>query len=73
MGSYKLGDLSFYSLIESHASSLDFRSLEEVLHQMKRERRVFLEKNFIVMFKAYGKAHLPEKAVDLFHRMWGHV
>ncbi|RYQ95015.1 hypothetical protein Ahy_B08g089994 isoform B [Arachis hypogaea] len=68
-GSYSPGDLTFYSLIENYASSFDFVSLEKVLDQMKREKRVFIEKNFIVMFKAYGKAHLPEKAVDLFRRM----
>ncbi|WJX28047.1 hypothetical protein P8452_16813 [Trifolium repens] len=58
-GSYKLGDLSFYSLIENFASSFDFDSLEHLLNRMKRENRVFIEKNFIVIFKAYGKAHLP--------------
>ncbi|KAK9937242.1 hypothetical protein M0R45_014045 [Rubus argutus] len=47
----------------------DFRSLEKVLDRMKHERRVFIERSFIAMFKACGKAHLPNKAVELFHRM----
>lgn len=69
MGSYKLGDSTFYSLIENYANLGDFRSLEMVLERMRRERRVFVEKNFILVFKAYGKAHLPEMAVKLFDRM----
>ncbi|BBH01344.1 hypothetical protein Prudu_011590 [Prunus dulcis] len=40
-----------------------------VLDRMKRERRVFIEQSFILMFRAYGKAHLPNKAVELFYRM----
>ncbi|XAR52873.1 hypothetical protein NMG60_11021191 [Bertholletia excelsa] len=62
LGSYKVGDSTFYSLIENHANSSDFGSLEKIFDRMKRERRLFIEKNFILVFKAYGKAHLPEKA-----------
>lgn len=68
-GSYKLGDSTFYSLIHNYASSADFRSLEKVLDRIKSERRVLVEKCFIVIFRAYGKAHLPNKAVDLFQTM----
>lgn len=68
-GSYKQGDSTFYSLIENYAKSGDFESLEVVFNRMKREKRAFLENNFIVVFRAYGKAHLPEKAVILFDRM----
>ncbi|KAJ6705274.1 PENTATRICOPEPTIDE REPEAT-CONTAINING PROTEIN [Salix purpurea] len=69
MGSYKLGDSTFYSLINNYADLGDFKSLEKVLDRMRCEKRVVVEKCFIVIFKAYGKAHLPEKAVDLFDRM----
>lgn len=69
MGSYKLGDSTFYSLIHNYADSGDFSSLDKVLDRMKRENRKFIEKSFVVMFRAYGKAHLPEKAVELFDRM----
>nr|TKR84667.1 hypothetical protein D5086_0000256850 [Populus alba] len=69
MGSYRLGDSTFYSLINNYANLGDFKSLEKVLDRMKCEKRVIFEKCFIVIFKAYGKAHLPEKAVDLFDRM----
>ncbi|KAK2992124.1 hypothetical protein RJ640_019380, partial [Escallonia rubra] len=69
MGSYKTGDRTFYSLIESYANLGDFGSLEKVFDQMKRERRAFIEKNFILLFRAYGKANLHEKAVDMFGRM----
>ncbi|KAJ6695169.1 PPR CONTAINING PLANT-LIKE PROTEIN [Salix koriyanagi] len=69
MGSYKLGDSTFYSLINNYADLGDFKSLEKVLDRMRCEKRVVVEKCFIVIFKAYGKAHLPEKAVDLFNRM----
>ncbi|KAK3034845.1 hypothetical protein RJ639_032300 [Escallonia herrerae] len=69
MGSYKTGDRTFYSLIESYANLGDFGSLEKVFDQMKRERRAFIEKNFIFLFRAYGKANLHEKAVYMFDRM----
>ena len=69
LGSYRSGDSTFYSLIENYANSGDFRSLEQVLDRMKRERRVFIEKSFILMFRAFGKAHLPNKAIELFYRM----
>ncbi|KAK6916963.1 Pentatricopeptide repeat [Dillenia turbinata] len=69
LGSYRQGDSTFYSLISHHANSGDFSSLEKILDRMKREHRSVNEKSFIAMFKAYGKAHLPEKAVELFHRM----
>ncbi|KAH0986139.1 hypothetical protein GBA52_013316 [Prunus armeniaca] len=69
LGSYKSGDSTFYSLIENYANLGDFRSLEQVLDRMKRERRVFIEQSFILMFRAYGKAHLRNKAVELFYRM----
>ncbi|KAF5944667.1 hypothetical protein HYC85_018744 [Camellia sinensis] len=71
LGSYKVGDSTFYSLIENYANSGEFASLEMVFDRMKRERRVFIEKSFILVFKSYGKSHLPEKAVDLFYRMLG--
>ncbi|KAJ8758807.1 hypothetical protein K2173_000528 [Erythroxylum novogranatense] len=69
MGTYKLGDSTFYSIIEKYANLSDFKSLEKVLHRMRLEERAFLERSFIVMFKAYGKAHLPEKAIELFDQM----
>ncbi|KAJ7004425.1 hypothetical protein NC653_009331 [Populus alba x Populus x berolinensis] len=69
MGSYKLGDSTFYSVINNYANLGDFKSLEKVLDRMRCEKRVIVEKCFVVIFKAYGKAHLPEKAVDLFDRM----
>nr|GLL49136.1 pentatricopeptide repeat-containing protein At4g20090 [Ipomoea trifida] len=68
-GSYKQGDSTFYSLIENYANSGDLRSLEKVFDRMKREKRVFVEKSFILVFRAYGKARLPDKAVELFERM----
>nr|GMD99711.1 pentatricopeptide repeat-containing protein At4g20090 [Ipomoea batatas] len=68
-GSYKQGDSTFYSLIENYANSGDFGSLEKVFDRMKREKRVFVEKSFILVFRAYGKARLPDKAVELFERM----
>ncbi|GMP71303.1 hypothetical protein CsSME_00029771 [Camellia sinensis var. sinensis] len=71
LGSYKVGDSTFYSLIENYANSGEFASLEMVFDRMKRERRVFIEKSFILVFKSYGKLHLREKAVDLFYRMVG--
>ncbi|KAL0321455.1 UNVERIFIED_CONTAM: Pentatricopeptide repeat-containing protein [Sesamum radiatum] len=36
---------------------------------MKRGKRAFLEKNFILIFRACGKANLPRKAIELFDRM----
>ncbi|KAH7544878.1 hypothetical protein FEM48_Zijuj01G0032600 [Ziziphus jujuba var. spinosa] len=69
LGSYKVGDSTFYSLIENYANLGDFGSLEKVLIRMRRERRVFKEKSFILIFRAYGKAHLADKAVELFERM----
>ncbi|CAI0393472.1 unnamed protein product [Linum tenue] len=69
MGSYQSGDSSFYSLIETYANNCDFESLEKVLGRMKRENRVFLEKSFILVFRAYGKAGFPGKALELFDRM----
>ncbi|GMY15413.1 pentatricopeptide repeat-containing protein At4g20090 [Fagus crenata] len=68
-GSYKLGDSTFYSLIHNYADSGDFASLHKVLDRMKRENRTFIEKSFVLMFRAYGKANLPNKAVELFDRM----
>ncbi|XP_010451344.1 PREDICTED: pentatricopeptide repeat-containing protein At4g20090-like [Camelina sativa] len=56
-------------MIESYANSGDFASVEKVLSRVRLENRVITEHSFIVVFRAYGKAHLPEKAVDLFHRM----
>ncbi|KAG8366571.1 hypothetical protein BUALT_Bualt17G0093800 [Buddleja alternifolia] len=69
LGSYRRGDSTFYSLIEYHAHSGDFGSLEMVFQRMKRERRAFIEKNFILVFRACGKAHIPHKAVELFDKM----
>ncbi|KAK4858775.1 hypothetical protein QYF36_021764 [Acer negundo] len=69
LGSYKAGDKTFYSLIENYANSGDFKGLEMVLCQMRREKRVFLEKIYIVKFKAYSKAHLVEEAIGLFSKM----
>ncbi|GFP84179.1 pentatricopeptide repeat-containing protein at4g20090 [Phtheirospermum japonicum] len=69
LGSYRRGDSTFYSLIEHHANSGDFRSLEMVFERMKREKRCFVEKNFILVFRAFGKAHLHRKAIELFDRM----
>lgn len=69
MGSYKLGDSTFYSLIENYANLCDFKSLEKVLNRMRLENGVFMERSFVLMFKAYGKAHLPKKAIELFDRM----
>ncbi|KHG02851.1 Pentatricopeptide repeat-containing -like protein [Gossypium arboreum] len=68
-GSFRLGDSTFYSLIRHYAHTADFASLDNVLCRMKLQNRVFIEKCFLVIFKAYGRAHLPDKAVDLFHRM----
>ncbi|VFQ68955.1 unnamed protein product [Cuscuta campestris] len=68
-GSHKQGDSTFYSLIKNYANSGDFKSLEEVFDRMRREKRVFLEKSFILVFRAYGKARLPDKAIDLYERM----
>ncbi|KAG6594382.1 Pentatricopeptide repeat-containing protein, partial [Cucurbita argyrosperma subsp. sororia] len=69
LGSYKLGDATFYSLIENYASSGEFRLIEHVLDRMKREGRVLVERSFILIFKACGKAHLPGEAVKFFDRM----
>ncbi|KAL9675105.1 hypothetical protein QQ045_003306 [Rhodiola kirilowii] len=69
LGSYKSGDLTFYSLIDKYAALGDFESLETLIGRMRSERRVFQEKSFIIIFKAYGRAHLPDRAVELFHRM----
>ncbi|KAK6154798.1 hypothetical protein DH2020_009046 [Rehmannia glutinosa] len=69
LGSYRRGDSTFYSLIEHHAKHADFRALDMVFERMKREKRSFIEKNFILVFRACGKAHLHHKAVDLFDRM----
>ncbi|KAJ4702714.1 Pentatricopeptide repeat-containing protein [Melia azedarach] len=69
LGSYKLGDSTFYSLIENYANSGDFRSLEKILYRMRCEKRVVLEKSFISIFKAYGKAHLVKEVMSLFDKM----
>ncbi|KAL7131966.1 hypothetical protein ABFS83_12G040300 [Erythranthe nasuta] len=69
LGSYRRGDSTFYSLIEHHANSGDFKALEIVFQRMKRERRVFIEKNFILVFRACAKFRLHRKAVELFDRM----
>jgi pentatricopeptide repeat protein len=69
MGSFKLGDSTLSSMIESYANSGDFDSVEKLLSRIRLENRVIIERSFIVVFRAYGKAHLPDKAVDLFHRM----
>ncbi|KAI6704235.1 hypothetical protein NL676_013371 [Syzygium grande] len=68
-GTYTPGDSTFYSLIDSYAGAGDFGSLEKVLHRMRRERRVLVERSFISIFKAYGRAGLPEMAIDWFDRM----
>ncbi|RID78246.1 hypothetical protein BRARA_A01091 [Brassica rapa] len=69
MGSFTQGDSTLSSTIESHAAKLDFASVENLLTRIRSENRTVREHTFIAIFKAYGKAHLPEKAVDLFHRM----
>ncbi|KAM0051706.1 putative tetratricopeptide-like helical domain superfamily [Helianthus debilis subsp. tardiflorus] len=69
-GSFRVGDSTFYTLIENFAKAGDLSSLENVFIQMKHERRVFIEGNFILAFKAYNKANQAEKALDLFHKMW---
>lgn len=69
LGSYKLGDATFYRLLENYASSRDFRLIEQVLDRMKREGRVLVERIFILIFKACGEAHLPGEAVKFFDRM----
>ena len=56
MGSYQWGDSTFYSLIDTYANSGDFKSLERDFDRMKCECRVFREKDFILVFKVYGKA-----------------
>ncbi|KAL8235693.1 hypothetical protein R6Q59_016774 [Mikania micrantha] len=68
-GSFRVGDSTFYSLIENFAKAGDLLSLEGVIKQMKHERRSFIEGNFILAFKAYGKAKKAEKALDLFDKM----
>ncbi|XP_047972963.1 pentatricopeptide repeat-containing protein At4g20090 isoform X1 [Salvia hispanica] len=68
-GSYTRGDSTFYSLIQHHAHSGDFKALELIFQRMKRENRAFSEKIFILVFKAYGKACLHRKAVELFNSM----
>ncbi|KVI11334.1 Pentatricopeptide repeat-containing protein [Cynara cardunculus var. scolymus] len=70
LGSFKVGDPTFYSLIENFSKTGDLISLAKVFNQMKRERRVFIERNFILVFKAYGKAKKAENALDLFDKMW---
>ncbi|KAJ0791730.1 putative tetratricopeptide-like helical domain superfamily [Helianthus annuus] len=69
-GSFRVGDSTFYTLIENFAKAVDFSSLENVFIQMKHERRVFIEGNFILAFKAYNKANQAEKALDMFHKIW---
>ncbi|KAL0687805.1 hypothetical protein Bca4012_087482 [Brassica carinata] len=69
MGSFTQGDSTLSSTIESHAAKFDFASVEKLLTRIRSENRTVREHTFIAIFKAYGKAHLPEKAVDLFHRM----
>uniref|UniRef100_A0A9I9DR99 Pentatricopeptide repeat-containing protein n=1 Tax=Cucumis melo TaxID=3656 RepID=A0A9I9DR99_CUCME len=68
-GSYKVGDATFYRLIENYATSGEFHLIHQVLDRMKRERRVLKETVCILIFKACGKAHLPGEAVKFFHRM----
>ncbi|KAG6385009.1 hypothetical protein SASPL_153833 [Salvia splendens] len=68
-GSYTRGDSTFYSLIQHHAQSGDFKALELIFQRMKRENRAFSEKIFILVFKAHGKARLHRKAVELFNSM----
>lgn len=69
LGSYRRGDSTFYTLIEHHANSGDFKALEMVFQRMKRERRVFIEKNFILVFRACAKLRLHHIAVEFFDRM----
>ncbi|ESQ45601.1 hypothetical protein EUTSA_v10010168mg [Eutrema salsugineum] len=69
MGSYKLGDSTLSSMIENYANSGDFASVEKLLSRIRLENRMIREHSFIVLFRAYGKAHLPEKTIELFHRM----
>ncbi|KAL6498277.1 hypothetical protein OROGR_028674 [Orobanche gracilis] len=69
LGSYRRGDSTFYSLIDYLAKAGDFRALEMVFERMKREKRCFVEKNFISVFRACGEAHLHSTAVELFDRM----
>ncbi|MFS7984907.1 putative tetratricopeptide-like helical domain superfamily [Helianthus anomalus] len=69
-GSFRMGDSTIYTLIENFSKARDFSSLENVFIQMKHERKVFIEGNFILAFKAYNKANQAEKALDLFHKLW---
>lgn len=69
LGFYKLGDFIFYFFIESCVISGNFGLMERVFDRMKCERCVFRERDFILVFKVYGKVYLFEKVLFLFERM----
>ncbi|KAF6162973.1 hypothetical protein GIB67_021122 [Kingdonia uniflora] len=69
LGSYKQGDSTFATMIQNYADLGDIVALEVILDRIRRDNRVMNEKVFIIVFKAYGKACLPDKAVNLFRRM----
>ncbi|EPS61263.1 hypothetical protein M569_13534, partial [Genlisea aurea] len=69
-GSFKHGDSTYRSLIESTAEVVgSIAALETIFREMKLHGRSFTESNFILFFRACGKARSPHKAMEFFHRM----
>ncbi|KAB1226050.1 hypothetical protein CJ030_MR1G029321 [Morella rubra] len=66
---FKLDYASYSALVYKFARSRNFDAVETIL-RLIQDRDIRCRENlFIALIQHYGKAHLVDKAIELFHRM----